>query len=148
VKLVLVGRREGAHFDTAIDHTLAQYHLAEDVIFPGYIPSQDLPSVFAAAERFIYPSFYEGFGIPILEALAVGTPVAASDIPPHREIASGQVDFFPPHDIAALEKILYTQPIVGHIKEAPLHKEEHLFSWERSADILSDLYHKISKKVK
>lgn len=145
VKLVLVGNRTGHHFDSAIDEVIAELKLESDVIFPGYIKSADLPSVFAQAERFVYPSLYEGFGLPILEALTAGVPVAASDIPAHREIASGRADFFPPLDVVALQKILYNQPIIIMTKEAPLGSEEHLFSWERSADILSGLYSRLSK---
>jgi glycosyltransferase involved in cell wall biosynthesis len=53
--------------------------LADDVLFPGYIADADLPALYSAAEFFAYPSLYEGFGLPIIEALACGTPVLTAD---------------------------------------------------------------------
>lgn len=66
-----------------------------DVVLGGYLPAGDLRSVVAGATAVCMPSHYEGFGLPVLEALAAGRPVLASDIAAHREIAGGQAVLLP-----------------------------------------------------
>ena len=60
---------------------------------PGYIPQEDLPALYSSSIAFIYPSHYEGFGLPILEAMASEVPVIASNIEIHLEVA-GQVPLY------------------------------------------------------
>jgi glycosyltransferase involved in cell wall biosynthesis len=69
---------------------------------PGYLPEPDLARVVAGAAALVNPSWYEGFGLPALEALACGTPVVASDLPAHREVLGDQARLFPPDDPDAL----------------------------------------------
>src|SRR5260370_13265747 len=66
----------------------------------GWIPREQLYELFRGARGFIYPSMFEGFGMPVLEAMAAGVPVACSNIPPLREIAGSTVRYFDPasHD--------------------------------------------------
>ena len=73
---------------------------------PGYLPQPDLVRVVAGAAALIVPSWYEGFGLPALEALACGTPVVASDLPAHREVLGDQAELTPPGDPAALAAAL------------------------------------------
>ncbi|MBI3341819.1 glycosyltransferase [Candidatus Curtissbacteria bacterium] len=60
--------------------------IQDKVKFLGYVDHADLPGLYGGAQAFVFPSLFEGFGLPIVESLAVGTPVIASDIPAHREI--------------------------------------------------------------
>src|SRR5215207_9219948 len=98
--LVLVGPPGwGATLDTA--------GLPPDAIrTPGYLPQADLVQVVAGASALVVPSWYEGFGLPALEALACGTPVVASDLPALREVLGDQADLVPPGDPAALADAL------------------------------------------
>jgi glycosyltransferase involved in cell wall biosynthesis len=98
--LVLVGPPGwGATLDTA--------GLPPDAIrTPGYLPQGDLVQVVAGATALVVPSWYEGFGLPALEALACGTPVVASDLPALREVLGDQADLVPPGDPAALADAL------------------------------------------
>ena len=73
---------------------------------PGYLPQADLVKVVAGATALVVPSWYEGFGLPALEALACGTPVVASDLPALREVLGDQADLVPPGDPAALADAL------------------------------------------
>ena len=76
------------------------------VLTPGYLPEPDLARVVAGAAAVVVPSWYEGFGLPALEALACGTPVVAADLPAHREVLGDQAELFPPDDPAALAAAL------------------------------------------
>ena len=73
---------------------------------PGYLPEDDLARVVAGAAALAYPSWYEGFGLPALEALACGTPVVAADLPALREVLGGHATLVPPGDAAALAEAL------------------------------------------
>ncbi len=77
-KLVVVGQKGWLYNE--IFETIKKYNLENDVLFTGYIPRSDLSPLTSGAEVFILPSLYEGFGIPILEAMASGVPVIASNI--------------------------------------------------------------------
>ena len=79
---------------------------AEAVRTPGYLPEHDLARVVAGAAALVFPSWYEGFGLPALEALACGTPVVASDLPALREVLGDQAELVPPGDAAALADAL------------------------------------------
>ncbi len=144
LKLVLVGKRYGYRYDLEIEHAIEETDTGESVIFPGYVDAADMPAVYAGAAAFIFPSLYEGFGIPILEALSQGTPVVASDIPPSREISGSGVCFFDPSDIASAVQMSYNVTIDEKLRsELSVHGKErvNLFSWEKSARLLRDIFH-------
>jgi glycosyltransferase involved in cell wall biosynthesis len=81
--------------------TVERYHLANEVRFPGYIPAEELPFWYNSAEVFLYPSVFEGFGLPVLETMACGTPVIVSDASSLPEIVGASGLRVPPHDTAA-----------------------------------------------
>ena len=80
--------------------------LSGDVRRIGYAPEQELPSLYAGAEAFLYPSLYEGFGLPVLEAFACGVPVITSNNSSLKELATGHAASVDPHDHAALSGAL------------------------------------------
>ncbi len=82
--------------------------LADRVTFTGWIPREDLYALFAGARAFVYPSRFEGFGMPILEALAAGLPTACANVEPMAGIAGGAALLFDPDDAAALAACLET----------------------------------------
>jgi glycosyltransferase involved in cell wall biosynthesis len=90
---------------------------------------------------------YEGFGIPLLEALAVGTRVAASLIPPHQEVAGGNAVYFPLDNLASAAEILYNLSVKTQNDQEPLNaytKPNIYFFWEKSATALAQLYQRLS----
>ena len=100
--------------------------------FTGWISREELYELFRRARAFIYPSLFEGFGMPVLEAMAAGVPVACSDIPPLREIADGMAIFFDPHSDTAM------RAAIGRVLEDPglaQRASEHAsaFRWEKTA---------------
>ena len=105
-KLVLAGGK-GWLYD-AIFARVQQLGLEAEVIFPGYVSDADQPLWYHAAAAFVYPSLYEGFGIPVAEALACGTPVVTSTISSLPEAGAGIALTVDPHDSEALAAALHT----------------------------------------
>lgn len=140
VSLVMVGNRHGHHVDPAINGVVTALGLEDAVIFPGFVDAEDLPSVMRGALLFAYPSLYEGFGIPALEAMSVGVPVVASDILPFREACDDAAIFSSPTDIAAFADSLYTVSTLKRQDREVIARKglerSMVFSWRKSAEIL------------
>jgi glycosyltransferase involved in cell wall biosynthesis len=116
VHLVLAGGK-GWMFD-AIFRTVETHGLADTVHFPGYVPAEELPLWYNAAEGFVYPSVFEGFGLPVVEALACGTPTLVSDVSSLPEAAGDTGYRLPPDDVDAWTAAL------AHVIHDPAWREE------------------------
>ncbi len=92
LQLVLVGR-PGYGF-SKLNRYLQEHDLKADVILTGYVTEEDLISLYDQAKLFVYPSLYEGFGIPLVEAMARGVPIVASRIPATEEVAGGAAVYY------------------------------------------------------
>ncbi|MFA9261915.1 MAG: glycosyltransferase family 4 protein [Undibacterium sp.] len=140
--LVLTGNPAGHN----VDGELARGQ-DEQVRFVGYVSDADLRSLVAGARAYIFPSLYEGFGIPIEEAIAVGVPVLAADIPAFREVGGDRVTYFDPLSLARAAESLYTFSIARpkpSLEPAASVGEEYRkkarYSWKKSAEKLFQLY--------
>ncbi len=89
-----------------VEAKIAQHGLRGDVRLVGFVPAADLPLWYNAAEVFVYPSVFEGFGLPVLEAMACGTPVLTSNVSSLPEVAQEAGLCLPPHDAAAWAEAL------------------------------------------
>jgi glycosyltransferase involved in cell wall biosynthesis len=132
--LVLTGVRGFA--DREVQETIGRFGLRAAVSLAGWVEREKLYELFGRSSAFIYPSLFEGFGLPVLEAMAAGLPVACSDIEPLREIAGGAAALFDPRDedsmLAALERITRL-PEAGRLPElGPARARE--FSWKKAAE--------------
>ena len=111
--------------------------LAGAVDFPGWIPRPDLLDLYARAWAFIYPSKFEGFGLPVLEALAAGVPCACSDIEPLASLAGDAALAFDPFDesaiLQALIRIVEDEPLRHRLGEAGPRRAAQ-FSWRAAAE--------------
>lgn len=104
-KLILVGKK-GFGFDELLEAIVAE-NVKDSVVFKGYMEDDELQTLYNTAAAFIMPSLYEGFGIPVLEAMALGAPVIASDIPVLREVAEDAAYFYgAPEDVERLSVAL------------------------------------------
>jgi glycosyltransferase involved in cell wall biosynthesis len=115
---------------------------ADAVRTPGYLPEPDLARAVAGAAALVVPSWYEGFGLPALEALACGTPVVASDLPAHREVLGDQAHLFPPGDPAALAAALakVLDDPGGEPARAARRTRAAGFTWENCATATLSAY--------
>lgn len=150
LKLVLAGGK-GHNFDREIESYIENFSLQEYVILPGFIAEEDKPALFKMAHIFCFPSRYEGFGIPILEAMTMGTPTLASNIAPHMEVAGDSILFF---DIDSaddfthkLTKIISEEVLRAHMREQGM-AQARKFSWEKTARKMLEIYRKLDNKIK
>lgn len=143
IKLVLVGNRKAHNFDPEIDNAIRENNLEKSVIFPGYVDEKDKVAVFKNAWIFAFPSFYEGFGIPILEAMSQEVPVVASKIPPTEEVAGNAAMLCEPDSIDRLADMLYNASIDQNLREKMKNsglERIRLFSWKDSAEKTMKIY--------
>jgi glycosyltransferase involved in cell wall biosynthesis len=114
-----------------------------------HVPFSDFPSLYAAASVFVYPSVFEGFGIPVLEALAAGTPVATSNISSMPEVGGDAVLYFDPfhvEDMAdKIRLLLFDNETVSRLKENRF-KQLEKFSNHAIAKNVKTLYQSIILK--
>ena len=119
--------------------------LGDSVKHLGFIPTADLPLWYNCAEAFLYPSVYEGFGLPVLEAMACGTPVITTDASSLPEVAGAAAQCLPPEDIerwtAALSDIQRNDEWRERARVKGLARARH-FSWSRTAETTLASYRK------
>ncbi|HUB73902.1 MAG TPA: glycosyltransferase family 1 protein [Solirubrobacteraceae bacterium] len=117
--------------------------VGEDVRFAGWISQAELEGLWALAEAFVFPSLYEGFGLPVLEAMARGVPVACSNASSLPEVAGEAALLFDPRDpraiAAAVERLLGERELAARLR-ALGRQRARLFSWERSARLTLESY--------
>lgn len=140
-KLVLAGGR--GWLDQDIPRVLDETDMTKDVLFPGFVPDAELPLWYRAADAFVYPSQYEGFGMPALEALASGTPVVTSDVsslPEAVGAAALLIDPRSPEQIAdALARILGDTDLRAELCARGIQHARQ-FTWTRTAQITASCY--------
>jgi glycosyltransferase involved in cell wall biosynthesis len=117
--------------------------LEEIVFFPGYVPDNDLPSLYRGAEVFVFPSLYEGFGLPPLEAMACGTPVICSNTSSMPEVVGEAALLFDPYNTnalaLALRNVLKDEARKQSLSAAGLNRAAQ-FSWEQTARKTLEVY--------
>jgi len=143
-KLVIAGGRDT--LSQSLMSAIQCSGVASDIILPGYIAAGDLPFVYSAADVFIYPSLYEGFGLPVLEAMACGIPVITSRNSAMEEVAGSAALLIDP-----LDDITLAQAITSILEDAPLgHRlsgaglaRSATFSYRRTAELTLRVYQQL-----
>lgn len=142
--LVLCGGR--GWLDDEIYELVAELKLQRLVKFTGYVDDEDLPALYSACEIFVYPSLYEGFGLPPLEAMACGAPVVTSDTSSLPEVVGEAGVLVNPHEVSALTQalmnLLNDKRQREHLRLAGLERAK-IFSWERAAHETQAVYDQV-----
>jgi len=115
----------------------------EAIHMPGYIDEADLPALYSAARVFVYPSFYEGFGLPVLEAMACGTPVITSSVSSLPEVAGDAAILVDPNNVnalaATLQRVVTDRELREELSLRGLKRVKH-FTWDETARKTLDVY--------
>ncbi|HVU04595.1 MAG TPA: glycosyltransferase family 1 protein [Polyangiaceae bacterium] len=139
-RLVLVQRLEPGR---GLHRLVRELGIERRVSFASSLPLSGLVAAYQSADALVQPSLAEGFGLPALEAMASGCPVAASDIPPLREVLGGSGLLSAPGDASALagnlRRLAEEPTLLGELRERGLERAK-AFSWDRSAALTLDVY--------
>jgi len=148
-KLVIVGAYGWGRLRHYREVLQAPQALKDEIIFTGYVPDEDLPLIYNAADLFVFPSLYEGFGLPPLEAMACGTPVITSNLSSLPEIVGEAGILINPYntkDLAdAIERVLKDDAL----KKAMIAKglaQVKKFSWRRAAEVIYNSFNQVGGK--
>jgi glycosyltransferase involved in cell wall biosynthesis len=117
--------------------------IEDEVLFPDWISPAELEGLWALADAFVFPSLYEGFGLPVLEAMARGVPVACSNASSLPEVAGEAALLFDPRDEAAiagaLQRLLSDRPLTDRLRVLGVQRSRE-FTWERTARLTLESY--------
>lgn len=144
-RLVIVGRK-GWLYDELFAR-ISELGRGDDVIFTGFVPDEELPAIYAGADMFAYLSFFEGFGLPPLEAMACGVPVVVSNTSSLPEVVGDAGIAVEPGDVAAVAaailKILTNIEFATELRERGLRRSA-AFSWDRCARETLHVYYVVN----
>ena len=148
-KLVLTGER--LYLNNELDTTLRESPFADDIIFTGHKTREELRVLYSASEAFVFVPWFEGFGIPALEAMRCGTPVILSETTSLPEIGANAAVYVNPSDIIKISESMITI-IEAKKKNESLKllafQHSMKFTWEKSAESLSDCIEKSLSMIK
>ena len=143
--LVLAGSREqGWMYEEIFAAAESSSKLRSRLIFTGYVAEEDLPALYSGAVAFVFPSLYEGFGLPALEAMACGTPVITSNTTSLPEVVGDAALLVDPTDpdklCEAMSTILSDHSLREELRRKGLMRAAE-FSWKRCAELTARVYH-------
>jgi alpha-1,3-rhamnosyl/mannosyltransferase len=132
ISLVIAGHRDNRYPQAE----QAAADLSARVIFTGAVADADLPALYSGALCFVFPSLYEGFGLPVLEAMACGTPVVCSQVSSLPEVAGDAALFFDPGNVESMAGVLLQlirdNALQTDLRERGLRRAQH-FNWATTA---------------
>jgi glycosyltransferase involved in cell wall biosynthesis len=147
IKLVLAGGIKSGP-EEQLRSLIAELGIQEDVIWLGHISERDLPILYSGAEIFVYPSIYEGFGLPVLEAMACGAPVVCSRTSSLPELGGDVARYFDPYqvdEVAAQLKAVWENEGLRSEMRAAGPAQAARFSWARTAEETMQVYERLLK---
>lgn len=143
-QLVIAGKK-GWMYDE-IFQSVEKFHLKDYVIFTDYVDEADLPALIKGAEAFLFPSLYEGFGLPPLEAMACGTPVMASNAASLPEVVGTAGILVDPYSLEemkqGMKQLMNDSVLRQNLSRAGIERSQ-LFTWKKSAEILLEVFHNL-----
>jgi len=146
-QLVIVGAGRDEKYAAALRALAAELGITEDVVFVGGVPLAETVRFYRAADVFVYPSFNETFGLPILEAMACGCPVVTSDVTAMPETAGGAAVLSDPGDPASIAKAIIEAAGPGRdrLRDAGLRRAGQ-FTWAATAASTLDVYREVAER--
>src|SRR5687768_14601253 len=142
-KLVLVGKRAWLYDETL--RTLDEAGCRDSVVLTGYVPEADLPALYSGALCFIYPSYFEGFGLPPLEAMKCGAPVIVGDQTSLPEVVGDAAVLVDPFEVdsiaAAMQRVIADSDLRARLRVKGLERAK-LFDWRETARQTLSVYKK------
>lgn len=139
--LVCVGGRDDSQFRVA--HRAESLGIGDRIHLLGHVPDASLPAIYQGATLFLYPTLYEGFGLPVVEAMASGVPVITSSTSSLKEIAAGHAQLVDPLDVdqisREIQRLLADEDLRGRLVEAGRRRAEQ-FHWRRTAELTLEVY--------
>jgi glycosyltransferase involved in cell wall biosynthesis len=146
LKLVLIGDQISKY--AALRRAVHQHQLHQYVRFLGYLPEETLAVMYRLAGVFVFPSLYEGFGLPPLEAMASGTPVVTSNVSSLPEVAGDAALLADPYDPAAIADAIYRVLTEDSLRRDLRHRglaRAQQFSWEASVRRVHEIYRQVAR---
>ena len=147
ISLVIAGRK-GWRYSAIFEH-VGTLGLEEKVIFAGFVPDDDLPALYSNAVAFAFPSLYEGFGLPTLEAMACGTPVVSSNTSSLPEAAGEAAILIAPQDVQswvdAINNLSCNPQLREELRQKGFRRVKD-FSWDLAAEKTLSIYHEIYER--
>jgi len=147
-QLLLVGKRAWLYDETL--RTIKELGVSDSVILTGYVPESDLPALYSGAICFVYPSYFEGFGLPPLEAMKCGTPVIAGNRTSLPEVVGKAGFLVDPFDIeaiaSAIESLLDDSALRSDLIVRGLERAQ-IFSWQDTARRTLEVYEHAAAKA-
>jgi glycosyltransferase involved in cell wall biosynthesis len=144
-QLVLAGSDWGRAEEV---HRVAQTSTwSQDILFTGFVDDEDLPELYCGADLFVFPSLFEGFGIPIIEAMASGIPVACSNVSSMPEVAGGAAQLFDPEDDISIEKAMSVLLLDSELSEQHSRlglAQSARFRWETATQKITEVLKAVS----
>jgi glycosyltransferase involved in cell wall biosynthesis len=146
-QLVIVGAGTIDKYEASLHSLAIELGIAADVVFVGRVPLEETVSFYRAADVFVYPSFNETFGLPILEAMACGCPVVTSDASAMPETAGGAAVLTDPSDPASIAQGIFDAvgPGRDHLREQGLKRASE-FTWAATAAATLDVYREAAER--
>lgn len=145
-KLVIAGKR--GWLEREIFRAADRSKFGKDILFVGYVAEPDLPALFSGALTFVYPSYFEGFGLPVLEAMQCGTPVIAGNRTSIPEIAGDAALLFDPFNTEAvreaLARVMDDAELRTSLRQRGL-KRANEFNWTRTAELTLQTYREAAR---
>jgi glycosyltransferase involved in cell wall biosynthesis len=132
-----------------VERLIERQGITQAVRITGYVPFEDLPAIYSLAEMFVFPSVYEGFGLPVIEAMACGTPAIVADVPALTEVSGGAAVHVPTLDAEALGEALIALATSAEMRaEASQRGLERAaaFSWRRAALETLAVYRQVANR--
>jgi glycosyltransferase involved in cell wall biosynthesis len=148
VYVICSGHRD--EFFNKIEGHIQKFQLNDQVRFVGFVPEDDLQCLYHASRCVVFPTKFEGWGLPLLEAFRAGTPVACSRINPLREQAADAALLFNPdnqEEMAATILRLWTDGALRDRLAAAGRQRADLFSWRQTARLFRAHYRKLGKRT-